>query len=273
MKKLLTTPLTLATLAICSIGFADEQVGDAEAHPYFTNRLQISAGAFFPSFDTKISLDGDNGRVGTLMDMEHLLGLDETIATPIADILWRITDRHRLLFSYFNLDRDGTKNLSRSINFGDQTYTASIDVKSQLDVSVYRMGYDYSLFNDGKKEFGLGLAVDLMPIEASIQAAGLAAEREDILLAVPTLGLHAAYGISKKLALIGRFNGIYFDFDISSGSVLNPVAILEYNASENLSVGAGYAYYRIDVEADYSGFDGTLDFEYHGPLVYMKLLF
>ena len=109
------------------------------------------------------------------------------------------------------------------------------------------------------------------PSEASVQWAGLA-EREDILLAVPTLGLHAAYGISKKLTLIGQFNGIYFDFDTSSGSVLNPVAILEYNASERFSVGAGYAYYWIDVKADYSGFDGTLDFEYHGPLVYMKLL-
>ena len=273
MKNLPTIPLTLTILAICSISFADEHVGDAEAHPYFTDRLQISAGAFFPSFDTKISLDGDNGRVGTLMDMEHLLGLDDTITTPIADILWRITDRHRLLFSYFNLDRDGTRNLSRSINFGDQTYTVGTDVRSSLDISIYRVGYDYSFINDGRKEFGLGLAVDLMPIEASIQAAGLAAEREDMLLAVPTLGLHTAYGISKKLALIGRFNGIYFDFDISSGSVLNPVAILEYNASESLSVGAGYAYYKIDVEADYSGFDGTLDFEYHGPLVYMKLLF
>ena len=155
---------------------------------------------------------------------------------------------------------------------GNLTYPAAIDVKSQLDISVYRVGYDYSLINDGRKEFGLGLAVDLMPIEASVQAVGLT-EREDILLAVPTLGLHAAYGISKKLALIGRLNGIYFDFDTSSGSVLNPVAILEYNASERLSTGAGYAYYRIDVKADYSGFDGTLDFEYHGPLVYVKLLF
>ena len=273
MKKLLTIPLILATFGVCSIGFADEQMGDAEAHPYFTDRLQISAGAFFPSFDTKISLDGDNGRVGTLMDMEHLLGMDDNATTPIVDILWRINGKHRLGFSYLNLDRDGTRNLSRSINFGDQTYTVGTDIKSSLDISMYRVGYDYSLINDGKKEFGLSLAVDLMPIEASIQAAGLAAEKEDILLFVPTLGLHAAYGISKKLALIGRFNGIYYDFDISSGSVLNPVAILEYNASERFSVGAGYAYYRIDVEADYSGFDGRVDFEYHGPLVYMKLLF
>ena len=65
MRKLPTIPLILATLAICSIGSADEQVGDSETHPYFTDRLQISAGAFFPSFDTKISLDGDGGRVGT----------------------------------------------------------------------------------------------------------------------------------------------------------------------------------------------------------------
>ena len=239
MKKLPTIPLTLAILAICSIGFADEQTGDAETHPYFTDRLQISAGAFFPSLDTKISLDGDNGRVGTLVDMEHLLGLDDTIVTPTADIQWRITDKHRLGFSYFNLDRNETKNLSRSINFGDQTYTVGANAESTLDISVYRVGYDYSLINDGKKEFGLGLAFDLMPIEASIQAAGLATEREDMLLVVPTLGLHAAYGISKKLALIGRCNGIYYDFGISSGSVLNPVAILEYNASENFSIGAG----------------------------------
>ncbi len=93
MKKLPTIPLTLVIFALCSIGFADEQRGDAEAHPYFTDRLQISAGAFFPSFDTKISLDGDNGRVGTLMDMEHLLGMDDNATTPIVDILWRINGK------------------------------------------------------------------------------------------------------------------------------------------------------------------------------------
>ena len=134
MKKLLTIPLILAILGICSIGFADEKVGDAEVHPYFTDRLQISAGAFFPSFDTKISLDGDNGRVGTLIDMEHLLGMDDNATTPIVDILWRINGKHRLGFSYFNLDRDGTRNLSRSINFGDQTYTVDTDVRSSLDI-------------------------------------------------------------------------------------------------------------------------------------------
>ena len=43
--------------------------------------------------------------------------------------------------------------------------------------------------------------------------------------------------------------------------------------SEELRPCHDSAYYRIDVEADYSGLDGTIDFEYHGPLVYMKLLF
>ena len=47
MKKLPTIPLTLVIFALCSIGFADEQRGDAEAHPYFTDRLQISAGGSF----------------------------------------------------------------------------------------------------------------------------------------------------------------------------------------------------------------------------------
>ena len=273
MKMLPISCIASAILGVCSIGSAGERSDDTQSHPYFTDRLQVSAGAFFPSFDTDIRLNGDGGRVGTLMDMEDLLGLDNTITTPIVDVSWRITDKHRLGFSYSNLDRDGTRSLSKSINFGDQTYTAGITTESALDVSVYRVGYDYSLVNEGDKEFGVGLAVDVMPVEASIRAAGRTTETEDILLVIPTLGLHAAYGISDRLAIIGRLNGIYFDFDTSSGSVLNPVAILEYNVSERFSVGAGYAYYRIDVEADYSGFDGTLDFEYHGPLVYMKLLF
>ena len=65
---------------------------------------------------------------------------------------------------------------------------------------------------------------------------------------------------------------MHFGFDTSSGSVLNLVAILEYNASENLSIGVAYTYYSIDIEADHGGFDGTLGFKYHGPFVYMKVL-
>jgi hypothetical protein len=265
--------LAFEILGIYSPSCAEARTGDYENHPYFTENIQISAGVFFPSFNTDIKVDGDSGRVGTLMDMENLLGLDDSITTPAPDILWRINRKHRLGFSYFNLNRDGTKNLSRTINFGDRTYVIGTNVESSLDISVYRMRYGYSIVNDGRKEFGLGLAVDFMPIEASIRSARLAKEKENALLIVPTLGFHAAFAISKKLAIIGNFNGIYFDFDTYGGSVLNSVAVLEYNTFKNLSVGAGYSYYHADIEADYSGFDGNLNFEYHGPLVYIKFLF
>ena len=168
MMKLPTNYLIFAILGICSISFADERSGDADVHPFFTKNFQISVGAFFPNFDTDIKLNGSGGRVGTLINMEDLLGLDDTMATPIVDVAWRITDKHRLGFSYFNLARDGTRSLSKSINFDDQTYAAGITTKSTLDVSVYRLDYDYSFINEANTEFGIGLAVDLMPVEASI---------------------------------------------------------------------------------------------------------
>ena len=269
MRKLLTVVCVLVFLGVGTVGFAEED----STHYFFTDKLQISVGAFIPSFNTDVKLDGDNDRVGTTVDFENLFNLDDVLVTPFADILWRINEKHRLEFMYYNIDRDGSRNLSKNINFGDQAFTVGTDMNTSIDMSVYRLGYDYSFVNDGRKEFGIGVSADIIPVDFEVQAVGGTAETEDVVLIVPTLGVHAAFELSEKLVVTGKLQGLIFDVSNQDGAVINGMLGFEYDAFENFSLGLSYAYYDFDVDLDTGGFTGTVALVYRGPLVYGKFHF
>ncbi|MFH1656031.1 MAG: hypothetical protein ABH954_05430 [Candidatus Omnitrophota bacterium] len=273
MRNLLTVVCVLAILGAGIVGFAEGDSSSSDAHYFFTDKLQISAGAIFPNFNTDVKLDGDNGREGTTVDFEKLFGLEDELASAFAHLMWRINDKHRLEFMYYNIDRDGTRNLGKNINFGDQTFTFGTDMTSSLDMSVYRLGYDYSFVNDGEKEFGIGVSADIVPVDFSVQATGGVAETEDAVLIVPTFGIHAAYRLTEKLVAAGKLQGFVYDVDNQDGSVINGLLGFEYDAFEHFSVGLTYAYYDFDVDLDTGGFNGSIAFVYRGPLVYGKLHF
>jgi len=273
MRNLLTVVCVLALLGASAVCFAESNSSSSDGHYYFSDKVQISAGVFIPNFNTDVKLDGDN-RTGTTVDFEKILGLDDELATPFAHLMWRINDKHRLEFMYYNIDRDGTRVLYNDINFGDQTYTVNTDMTSSLDMSVYRLGYDYSFVNDDGLEFGIGVSADIIPVDFSVQATGgVAAETEDAVLIVPTLGIHAAFELTEKLVAAGKLQGFVYDIDDQDGAVINGLLGFEYDAFEHISVGLAYAYYDFDVDLNTSGFDGTIAFVYRGPLVYGKFHF
>ncbi|MBM3252081.1 MAG: hypothetical protein FJZ11_04805 [Candidatus Omnitrophica bacterium] len=269
MKILTTLVCILALLCTSAAVFAQD---DEARHSYFTDRLQISAGVFLPNFNTDVKLDGDN-LAGTTVDFEKLLGLDDQIVTPFINLMWRINDKHRLDFMYYNLDRDGTLALNNNINFGDETFSVGTEMESSLDMSIYRLGYDYSFVNDGRLEFGVGISTDIIPADFSVKAQGGTSESESAVLFVPTFGVHAAIGVTDKLVVRGKIQGLVYDVDNQDGDVINGILGFEYDAFKHFSLGLAYAYYDFDVDLDTSGFKGSIAFVYRGPLVYGKIHF
>ena len=59
--------------------------------------------------------------LGTEIDLEDDLDLNEDVSSYRIDAEWRFFDRHRLNFSFFDLSRDATSTLTKAITIPEPT--------------------------------------------------------------------------------------------------------------------------------------------------------
>ena len=58
---------------------------------------------FFPTIDTHARADGNNGQIGTTIDFETDLGLEDSKTLPVLDAMWRFLPNHRLQLTSYSL--------------------------------------------------------------------------------------------------------------------------------------------------------------------------
>ena len=93
-------------------------------------RASFILGAFITDRETRTRLDSDQGQ-GTRLDMEQDLGLDSSTTVARLDGYYWLTPRQRLDLSLFDLSRDATRRIDKTIEYGDETF--SIDHSPNQD--------------------------------------------------------------------------------------------------------------------------------------------
>ena len=109
---------------------------------------------FFANLETKVRLDGTGGVLGTNIDFEQDLGLDDTKTRIMAEGYWRFFERHRLDVSYFDLDRSG-------VELSGNVITVNAGVKWQL-LKHFNLGllYQYFRIDVNTKDEAAQLTID-----------------------------------------------------------------------------------------------------------------
>ncbi|MGI9206256.1 MAG: hypothetical protein ACR2Q3_19730, partial [Woeseiaceae bacterium] len=87
-----------------------------------SERASISLGAFLTDRDTTGRVDSETLGLGTVIDAEDDLGLDSSDTVARLDAYYRFNTRHRIDFSVFDLSRDATGTIDRSIQFRDEIF-------------------------------------------------------------------------------------------------------------------------------------------------------
>jgi hypothetical protein len=132
------------------------------------SRFALGAGVFAPRLDTQVRRDSSNGLIGTVIDFESTLGMDDNDRLPLLLGYYRFAKKHRLGFQYFRLDRNGDSITDARIRFGDALIPANFPVSSFFNVDVYALNYTYSIIHDGKKELAFNIGLQLQDIETGI---------------------------------------------------------------------------------------------------------
>ncbi len=237
-------------------------------------KFTIKLGGYVPIHDTNIRIEGTGGLgLGTEIDLENDLNLDEELSTYRIDAQWRFFDRHRLNFSFFDLTRDATTLIGRDITIGDNTFFLGTTINSKWEHKLYVASYTWSFLQTNKYEVGLNIGAHVTRLK--IQAAGLGplglnVEVDAVTLPLPVLGLTGAYAFTPKLVLKPAAGVFYLKIDEWEGSLVNFDLDLEYNALKYVVFGIFYNYFILNIDLEAVRFHGSAEYQYHGFKFFLK---
>jgi hypothetical protein len=92
-----------------------------------------------------------------------------------------------------------------------------------------------------------------------------AAQREDVLVPLPTVGLFGAMSLTPELRLTGRVDFFFLTYGAYQGGLLNTEAALSWHFTPNWSASLGYRFVRYDLDVSKDDLAGAMKYRFNGP--------
>jgi hypothetical protein len=239
--------------------------------PAQRERAGVLFGAFISEPITSIRLDSDSGS-GTDVDLEDDFGLDSSTSVLRVAGYWWLSERNRLDFSLFDFSREGSRQISETIEFGDETFEIDTVVAAKADYSIWKAAYTFAPLVKERGYLGVtgGLYASQTKISLSEPTLGRA-ESEDLTAPLPVIGVRGEYEIGERVTLRGAFEWFGIDTGDVEGNLRDSYIAVDYGFGRRFAVGLAFNDVRMDIRADEgdSGFRGALDWGYDGWLLYM----
>ncbi len=271
MKKIITPCLIALIPAMLSFPVLAQEYGAKR------DRFKVNLGAFFvTSTDTTIRLDQTNGILGTTLDFESDLDVDDSDDVPRIAGYWRFKPRHRLTFDFYDIERDGTHITTRDIDFGDVNFPPGSAVNSFFDQETIKLSYVYSFFQDERMELGVGGGLHITDLDTGISTTnGAVREQADGTAPLPVLTARMDFGLTPKLGLLINWD-FFFVEDADGdyeGSWTDMQFLLEHRTFEHVGFGGGLNVWNFDIDAEDDDLRGSFKSRWNGWLIYTMAYF
>ena len=263
----LTAGVMVSTAAIIALSIPADAAAQDE-------KLSVSLGVFLTSRDSETRIDGQIPDSGTPVDLENDLGFDKSDTVFRVDGYYRFNDKHRIDASVFDLSRSASKQIEGEIDWNDTVYPIDTVVNASLDLSVYKLAYTWSFMRREDWYLGASLGVYVMDTGMSIRAdSGGQFSSRGTTAPLPVLGLRGQYDFSEKWTFRGSAEFFALDYGDYSGNLYDLYAGVDYQFSTHVAVGLGINSVRMDVGVDKPNFNGDLNWQYTGGLLFFKFDF
>lgn len=220
---------------------------------------------WFPklSGDARTNVTGD-----TRFDFEDDLGVgDENI--PFGEAFLRFGNT-TLRVGYAQLDFDGNKQLTRSITFNGQTFSATDNVISSLELKMLdgEVQYDFLRPDAGVAGFNIGLLLKVKYVDGKVElrSAAQGSTFKDFKAPVPMIGVAAGAGFLKDMVRIdARASGVAYSgnhlYDVDAYASFAPLPFVRLQG--------GYRHIDLKIDQD----DTLASFKLSGPYLGAQLSF
>ncbi len=262
--------LSVALLAL-PIGLAN---ADDEVHPFIDSKYSIGVGAFFPSKDLKLRVDGSVAGPGREFDFNRATRLGDDDELFQAEFKWRYTQKWSMRLQHFTSENSGRAVLREDVTWQDQTILAGSNISAGSSFDLTRVFFGRSLDRRQNVDTGVGMGLHWLDIGAFIRAEinMTATDRSAATVSgpLPNIGAWYYYSPSAKWFIGGRFDWLEASVDKYDGGIVNMSAGVNYQLFENVGLGLNYQFIRLNVDIDNDRWRGSVDLDFDGAFVYLS---
>lgn len=243
----------LPLLSIAALCFSSYVQADAAG-------IEIGAYHWTPDYSGTLAVD-DGSQQGTSLNIENDLGFSD----DSHNIIWASLEHPVPFLPNFklvssDLDTSSSSLLSRDITFGGQTFTASENVNTQIDMSNIEYTFYYELL-DNWINLDAGLTLRQYDGVVTLSTADSAVnETEKLDFTIPLIYLKGRVDLPLTGFFVdGEINIISFDGDSLSDTAFS----VGYESDFGLGGKAGYRTFSMEVDES----DFVSDLEFSGAYV------
>jgi hypothetical protein len=276
-------PYALTAVALLAAGWACPGLAQpsSPAQALLDDNFVINVGAFVFQTDTKAQLNGQSVS-NPEVDFDKSFGKPKDANRVRADALWRITTTHHAPLMYFNYDKSRSSTLADPIRWGDYTFQAGANVRSDSKFSILELAYEYAFMRQPSYEVAATIGVHYTDISLRFSGAATIANSNGTINQVafasreasapaplPVIGLRGGWAVAPNWYVDAQ--GQYFQAKV--GEVDGSISDLRVGAtwmfSRHLGLGLGYNRFFTKVDVAKESFNGRLKFGYSGLQAYL----
>lgn len=267
------TATTVALGAIFWVGGVRAEDSVVPAHPMMSDRYFLSLGWFFGDSNTQANVNSGTVGVGSFIDFENDLGLDERKSVPQLAFRMRLSQRWRLEADYVKTERQHDRQLSRTIEFGNLSIPLNASVNTSFTYEDIRLGVGYSFFRRKDKEVGIGLGVHETKLTASLETSSAGSERASKSAPLPTLSIYSDVALTDRWLLSMRLDRLAMSVGDTDGSVSNTGITFVYQPWRHFNIGFGYRDISTQISSTGDDWRGSALVQQRGPLAFVGTTF
>lgn len=272
--------LGLGVLFAAGVVFASCAQAAADTN-LLEQRGYLAIGTFVNASRLKIRVDGEAGEIGTPIDWSRTFG-DQDRSRLRVDGLWRLRDRHHLRFLYTDYSQTTRRQIDEEIIWEGDVIPVNASATATFGFEVLELAYEYAFVKRPDLEVAGTFGLHYTQLEAILTAEVKAGDGEvsgevggkaDVDAPLPVVGARSLWRLNDKLYLDGLAQAFYLTFGDYEGSILNWRMALLWQPMPRVGFGAGYDWFRVNVDGEDPDFRGTLRWTYSGPQVFVSFSF
>jgi hypothetical protein len=283
----------IATFAATSIHAQTSSTPEAPAsgagsptEDLLNDRFVVTLGGFVVISNINGSLSGSANTSEERIDFDKEFGTDADQTRLRAEVLWRITPRQHLRFSYFGNDVQRTRALDQDLVWGDYTFLAGAQVTAEERYRVYELGYEFTFLRRPDYEIAVvaGIYLDDLTLKLSgnasltldtpngpvEQPASFTSQSNSVTAPLPVLGVRGDWAVSPHIYLDASAQVFALSYQGISGNWSDLRAGATWMFNDHFGVGLGYDRFATHVDLSKVSFSGRLNFGYQGLLLYVR---
>lgn len=245
------------------------------------HKFSLQAQAFFPSVDSSLRVDQNNGDLGTVVDFENDLDLDKHSTIPSFRAGWRANDDWMFIGEYYALNRKSEATIDRDITVGDTTFPVNGTVGGGFDSDIYRFTINNLILQ--RENLELALAIGLHGTDFTVFVEGVGTvngvqgqfrnESRSVFAPLPTIGAMLNWEVTPRVTLGGRLDWLSLSIDQYSGRLINVEFSGAYAVHKNIDVGVLYRLVDYQVKVKQDDWNGRVDYRFSGPAIFVEFGF